>query len=414
MDFQIKKIKAREILDSRGNPTVEVEIRTEKNFAIADVPSGASTGIHEAVELRDKDDRFNGRGVLKAVKNVNDVIAKKIVGLDCRNQEEIDNLLIELDGTENKSNLGANAILSVSTATVKIAAIEQGVPLYKYIGALANNEIFSLPIPAMNIINGGKHAGNSLDFQEYMIIPIEEENFRERIRICVEAYQNLKEFIVERYGKTAINVGDEGGFAPPMRKIDEPLELITHVLEDLGYEDKIKLGLDCAASEFFNEGKYLVEGNSLWPQELIEKYRLLLDQYCIISFEDPFAQDDWQSWIEFNKKFGKEINIIGDDLLVTNVSRIEKAIHMKACNSLLLKINQIGTISEAIRAFKIAKENNWQVMVSHRSGETEDSFIADFCVGLGAKFIKAGAPCRGERTAKYNQLLRIFDETYGK
>jgi len=325
-------------------------------------------------------------------------------------------LLLSLDGTENKSRLGANAILGVSMAVARVASIEQGIPLYEYISKLTKNEEnFFLPVPAMNIINGGKHAGNDLDFQEYLILPIGEKNFKERIRICSEVYHSLKELLIKKFGKSAINVGDEGGFAPPMSKVEEPLNLILNVIESLGYEDKIKLGLDVAASEFFENGKYLLEKEKLTSKELTEKYENLFKRYPIISIEDPFAQDDWKSWIQFMekiKKFKKNWNktiVIGDDLLVTNVKRIEKAVQLKACNALLLKINQIGTITESINAFKIAKENNFSVMVSHRSGETEDSFIADFCVGIGAEFIKTGAPCRGERTAKYNQLLRISE-----
>jgi enolase len=414
--FKIKEINSIEILDSRGNPTVEVEVKTERNLARAAVPSGASTGIHEALELRDGDERrFQGKGVLKAVKNVNEVIAKKILGMDCREQEKIDNLMIKLDATKNKSRLGANAILGVSMAVARVASLEEGISLYEHIENLAGNKNFSspliLPTPAMNIINGGKHAGNNLDIQEYMILPVGEKIFGEKVRICSEIYQSLKEVLKKKFGKKAINVGDEGGFAPPLEKVEEPLDLILGVIENLGYEDKVKLGLDCAASEFYNDkrGKYKIEGKELTYEKLMKLYDNLLESYPIISIEDPFAQDDWKSWVNFMKRFGDKFKIIGDDLLVTNVERIKKAIELEACNALLLKINQIGTISESIEAFKIAKENNWQIMVSHRSGETEDSFIADFSIGLRAEFIKAGAPCRGERTSKYNQLLRIWE-----
>lgn len=417
--FKIKKIFAREILDSRGNPTVEVEIHTEKNFARASVPSGASMGVHEALELRDNDEkRFHGKGVLKAVKNVNELIAKKIVGMDCREQEEIDNLMIKMDGTENKSKLGANAILGVSIGVAKIVALEQEILLWKYIATLTKNnkskKNFFLPTPAMNIINGGKHAGSELQIQEYMILPVNEKVFHEKVRICSEIYQSLKDLLKEKYGKNAINVGDEGGFAPPLKKVEEPLDLILEVIENLGYEKKVKLGLDCAASEFFlsNKKKYMIEGKMLTKEKLIETYESLLKKYPIISIEDPFDQDDFFSWKEFNKNFGNKILIVGDDLLVTNVKRIKLAIEKKLCNSLLLKINQIGTITESMKAFKLAKKSSWKIFVSHRSGETEDSFIADFSVGLKADFIKAGAPCRGERISKYNQLLRIEEKIF--
>ncbi len=409
MNSGIIKIRAREIVDSRGNPTVEVEIRTKENVARAAVPSGASTGIHEALELRDKEKRFHGKGVLKAVGNVNKIIAKEIIGRGPQEQEKIDQLMLNLDATKNKSKLGANAILGVSMAITRLASLEKGVPLWKHLGTLTKNKKFSLPTPALNIINGGKHAGNNLDIQEYMILPTGEKNFHEKIRIGCEVYHYLKEILRRKYGEGAINVGDEGGFAPPLTNLEEPLDLILEVLEDLGYEKKVKLGLDCAASEFYLQGKYKVEGSPLTPEKLTEKYRSLFENYPLISMEDPFAQDDWDSWKNFTRENKGEL-IIGDDLLVTNVERIKKAIQLKACNGLLLKINQIGTISESIEAFKLAKKNHWTVMVSHRSGETEDSFIADLSVGLGAEFIKAGAPCRGERLAKYNQLLRIEEE----
>jgi len=410
MSFKIQDIRAREVLDSRGNPTVEAEVKTERGISRAMVPSGASTGIHEALELRDKDHRYLGKGVRKAVSNVNKIIAKKLIGLDCRDQRDIDKLMIELDGTENKSNLGANAILSVSMAVTRATALEQDIPLYRWIAELSGNKEIALPVPSMNVINGGRHAGNKLDIQEYMILPVGAKNFTEGVRFCAEVYQNLKGIILEKYGKNAINVGDEGGFAPPLDQADEPLNLILKAIEESGYQNKVKLGIDAAASEFYKDGNYVFEGKTLPGEEMGEVYSDLLKSYPIVSYEDVFAQDDWESWIEFTKKHNKKIQIVGDDLLVTNVKRIKRAVELNACNALLLKINQIGTISESIDAAKFSIKNEWNVMVSHRSGETEDSFIADLVVGLGTGQIKSGAPCRSERNSKYNQLIRIEEE----
>jgi len=409
MKFQIRDIRAREVLDSRGNPTIEAEVKTEKGISRAMVPSGASTGIHEALELRDKDNRYLGKGVRKAVGNVNKIIAKKLIGLDCRDQRDIDRLMIELDGTENKSNLGANAILAVSMAVTRASALEQDIPLYGWIAELAGNKRIALPVPSMNVINGGRHAGNKLDIQEYMILPLGAKNFTEGVRFCAEVYHNLKSIIKEKYGKNAINVGDEGGFAPPLDRAEEPLNLILEAVEESGYQDEIKLGIDAAASEFYKDNSYFFEGKNLSGEELGDFYSDLLRSYPIVSCEDLFAQDDWDSWIEFTKKYNK-IQIVGDDLLVTNVKRIKRAVELNACNALLLKINQIGTISESIDAAKFSIKNGWNVMVSHRSGETEDSFIADLTVGLGNGQIKSGAPCRSERNSKYNQLIRIEEE----
>ena len=412
MVFKIKEVKAREVLDSRGNPTVECEIFTENSIARAIVPSGASKGIHEALELRDNGKRYHGKGVLKAVKNIKEIIAPKILGKDCRNQREIDEIMLSLDGTENKSNLGANAILAVSMAVVKVSAIEEGIPLYERIGQLIDNSSYIMPIPFMNIINGGKHAGNKLDIQEYMIAPVNVANFKEAIRVGSEIYHELKEIIKRKYGKKAINVGDEGGFAPPLKRIEEPIKLIMKAIEKLDYANEVKLALDAAASEFYNENNkcYKVEGKEISADELKEIYFKLLEDYPIISLEDIFAQDDWESWVSFRRETKGKVQIVGDDLLVTNIRRIENAIEEKACNALLLKVNQIGTISESLDAASLAFLNHWNVMVSHRSGETEDTFIADLAVGLGCGQIKAGAPCRGERTCKYNQLLRIEEE----
>ncbi len=423
MSSKIEGVRAREVLDSRGNPTVEAEAWTKNSVARAMVPSGASTGVHEALELRDKDARFMGKGVAKAVSNVNKTIAKKIVGMDCTEQDAVDGFMIELDGTENKSRLGANAILSVSMAVSRLAAIEEGVPLYRHIGRLSKNKKFLLPVPSMNVLNGGVHAGNKLDIQEYMILPAGAKSFREALEISAEVYQNLKTVIKEKYGKDAINVGDEGGFAPPLSRPEEPLDLIMAAIEKAGHEKKVKLGVDAAASEFFEQdkngrkaakGNYVLEGVELTPGRLMERYGQMLDSYPIVSLEDAFSQDDWPAWSSFTGRYGGRVQVVGDDLLVTNVKRIEKALKEKACNTLLLKINQIGSITESIAAARLSMESGWNVMVSHRSGETEDPYIADLAVGLGAGELKAGAPCRSERTAKYNQLLRIEEELGNK
>jgi len=415
MSGKITAIKARQVLDSRGLPTVEAEVYSSaKSFSRAIVPSGASTGSHEAVELRDNGKEFLGKGTTKAVENIEKVIAAKLKGFDLSKQNEIDELMIELDGTENKSKLGANAILAVSMAAAREAAKAEDKELYEYIGKLSGNKNFLLPVPASNIINGGKHAGNNLDIQEYMLYPNKAKNFSDALRFCSETYQTLKNIIKEKYGKTAVNVGDEGGFAPQLSKPEEPIELILKAVEELGYGNEINLALDCAASEFYSNNSYTIEGKNYSNSELVDFYGNLLSSYKqIVSIEDPFAEDDWEGFTEFTKKFGSKLQIIGDDLLVTNVKRIKKAIEQKACNALLLKLNQIGTVTEAIAAAKLSTDSKWNVMVSHRSGETEDTFIADFVVGLGTAQLKAGAPCRSERNAKYNQLLRI-EERLGK
>lgn len=410
MGYKIKGISAREVLDSRGNPTVGIEMKTDSGISSAMVPSGASTGIHEALELRDKDKRFLGKGVLNAVSNINKKIAKEIIGLDCRQQSKIDSLMVDLDATPNKSRLGANAILAVSMVTTRAASLEQKIPLYEWISVLAGNKKMIMPVPSMNIINGGKHAGNGLDIQEYMVFPDGARNLHEAVRMCSEVYHLLKDIIKKKYGKNAVNVGDEGGFAPPLSDAEEPLELILSAVSEAGYTREIRLAIDAAASEFYDGKKYLFGGKKLSGGELGDYYSEIIRKYPIVSCEDVFAQDDWASWIEFTKKFNHRLRIIGDDLLVTNVKRIQKAIKLHACNSLLLKINQIGTITESIEAAKAASEAGWSVMVSHRSGETEDSYIADLVVGLGAGLIKSGAPCRSERTTKYNRLMRIEEE----
>ncbi len=415
MTYEIKSVKAREILDSRGNPTVEVDVITEYGMSRAAVPSGASTGVHEAIELRDGDkDRYMGKGVLKAVINVNNKIAPAIIGMDCAEQRKIDDVMLNLDSSKNKSVLGANAILAVSMAVCKAAALCKGVPLYKHIAELAGNNKLVLPVPSFNVINGGEHAGNKLDIQEYMILPIGAKSFSEALKMGAETYHALKAIIKKEYGIDAVNVGDEGGFAPPLENIEEPIELIETAIKKAGYEGKIFIGLDAAASEFFaGNNKYNIEGMELSQEELIARYVEIVQKHGLVSLEDPFEQEDFASCAKLNEMVGDSCQIVGDDILVTNVERIKVAIEKKACNALLLKVNQIGTVSEAIDAAKLARSADWGIMVSHRSGETEDSFIADLAVGISSGQIKSGAPCRSERVAKYNQLLRI-EEDLGK
>jgi enolase 1/2/3 len=419
--MSIISITAREIFDSRGNPTVEVDLTTAKGLFRAAVPSGASTGIYEALELRDKDKgRFLGKGVLQAVSNVKDVIAPALVGKNVVNQEEIDQIMLDLDGTPNKDKLGANAILGVSMAVCKAGAAEQGIPLFQHIGALAGytDDNWVMPVPSLNVINGGTHAGNKLAMQEFMILPVGASSFREAMRIGAEVYHNLKAVIKAKYGQDAVNVGDEGGFAPNIQNNREGLELLQLAIEKAGYTDKVRLGMDVAASEFFVDGKYDldfkspegVEHEVLEPSALVDLYKGFIENFPIVSIEDPFDQDDWATYTSLTESVGKEVQIVGDDLLVTNPTRIQTGIDKKACNALLLKVNQIGSVTESIRACKLAQDDGWGVMVSHRSGETEDTFIADLVVGLRTGQIKTGAPCRSERTAKYNQLLRIEEQ----
>ena len=413
MDFKIRKIRAREVLDSRGNPTIEVDLTTKSCCAKSIVPSGASTGIHEALELRDENKkRYRGKGVLKAVDNVNRIIAKKIIGLDCRQQRKIDNILIELDGTENKSKLGANSILGVSMAVCKAGAICSNKQLYQHTQKLSNSKKLILPVPQMNLINSGKHAGVDSDIQEHMIMPVDFKNFREALRAGTEVYHSLKNILKQKYGARATLLGDEGGFAPPIKNVEERLGLLLKAIKESGYNGKIKLALDCAASEFYNEktNQYTIINKRYNKEELIDFYKSLTKKFPIVSIEDGFAQDDWRGWALLTKELGDKIQIVGDDLLVTNLMRIRKALDENACNSLLLKVNQIGTLTEAIDAAGIAFKNKWNVVVSHRSGETEDSFIADLAVGIGANQSKFGAPARSERTAKYNRLLRIEEK----
>ena len=403
---KITGIKARQILDSRGNPTVEVEVNTKNFCARASVPSGVSTGKHEAFELRDNSKEFQGLSVNKAVSNVNKIIAKKLIGKEVQEQEEIDNFLIKIDGTKNKSKLGANSILGVSMAVCRAASKEKNQELYQHIGRLYETKKFILPIPAFNVINGGKHAGNSLDFQEFMIWPVKIKTFSEALKIGSEIYHELKKIILERYGKSAINIGDEGGFAPPLTCYEEPFDLIVSAANELGYEKNIKLGIDVAATSFYRDRKYYLEGSELSANDLLNKYEEMSSIYPLISIEDPFYEEDFENFAKLVQKV-KHCQIVGDDLLTTNVERIQKAIVQGSCNCLLLKLNQIGTVTEALNSAKLAMQDGWNVMVSHRSGETTDDCIADLAVGISSGQIKSGAPCRGERVAKYNQLLRI-------
>eukprot|EP01038_Epipyxis_sp_PR26KG_P013663 gene13663-18335_t len=415
----ITGLKGREIVDSRGNPTVEVDVHTEIGMFRASVPSGASTGIHEAVELRDGGSRYKGKGVLKAVYNVNEVIAKAVKGYDVTKQSDIDQLMISLDGTSNKGKLGANAILGVSLAVSKAGAAAHKIPLYQHYANLAGNKDLLLPVPSFNVINGGSHAGNRLAFQEFMILPVGASSFTNAMIIGCEVYATLKSVIKAKYGQDACNVGDEGGFAPSIQSNYEGVELLMEAIKKAGYEKEVKIGMDVAASEFLTkDGKYDLDfktpnndGKLTYSGEaLSDIYRDLVKKYPIVSIEDPFDQDDWEHYTAFTASIGKDVQIVGDDLLVTNVNRIVTASEKKACNALLLKVNQIGSVTESISAVKLAKSNGWGVMTSHRSGETEDSYIADLAVGLCTGQIKTGAPCRSERLAKYNQLLRIEEQ----
>jgi enolase len=407
----IKSVNAWEILDSRGNPTVAVVVTlSDGSRGEAAVPSGASTGKHEAVELRDGDSsRFNGLGVLKAVANVNKVIAPAIIGMSATDQPALDRKLIELDGTPNKGKLGANAILGVSLAVAHAAANYNQMPLYRYLNLSA---IFTLPVPMMNILNGGKHAANSTDFQEFMIVPAGAKSFRHALQMGAEIYQSLKKVLKAQ--KLDTNVGDEGGFAPPSLTNRQAIAAVLSAIQQAGYKPgkDCWIALDPAASEFYQDGKYLLtrENVSLSASQMVDYYADWAATYPLISIEDGLAEDDWDGWQLLNKKLGNKVQLVGDDLYVTNVSRLKQGIARKASNSILIKLNQIGTLTETIEAIKMAQQARWTAVVSHRSGETEDTTIADLSVGLNTGLIKAGAPCRSERTAKYNRLLRIEDE----
>jgi enolase len=419
---KILNVKAREILDSRGNPTVECDVITENGLFRAAVPSGASTGIYEALELRDGDKkRYMGKGVLKAVENVNKKIAPVVLGMDPTKQKEIDEKMISADGTENKSNFGANAILAVSMAVCKAGAEAKKTALYQHVADLAGTKEVILPVPSFNVINGGKHAGNELAMQEFMLLSVDAPSFSEGLRYGTEVFHTLRGIIKEKYGQNAINAGDEGGFAPNVQNANEALDLLTQAIEKAGYKGKVRIGMDVAASEFYDADKKAYNltfksKEATWKsgEEMVAYYTELVNNYDIVSIEDPFDQDDWDSYAKLTKSIGEKVQIVGDDLLVTNVKRIKEGIEKKAVNALLLKVNQIGSITESIDACKMSQAAGWGVMVSHRSGETEDAFIADLVVGLRTGEIKTGAPCRSERLAKYNQLLRIEEELGAK
>lgn len=427
---KIKAVKGREVLDSRGFPTVEADVVTDLGTYRAIVPSGASTGKYEALELRDKDKRYKGKGVLNAVDNVNKILAPALVGMNVEEQFKIDKLMVqELDGSRNeygwvKTKLGANAILPVSMAIARAGAASAKLPLYKYLAELSGNgnqDDFLLPLPSFNVINGGKHAGNKLAFQEFMLMPVGANSFREAMQMGSETYHTLKAIISKEYGSGNTSVGDEGGFAPDINNEKEACKLLQRAIKEAGYEGKLGIALDVAASEFWNEDKQIYNlsfkdqiERHLSKDEMLNLYKDLVKEFPIISIEDPFDENDFELFSKLNKDIGDKVQIVGDDLLVTNPSRIHMAIDSKSCNALLLKVNQIGSLYESIDACNLAQNNKWGVMVSHRSGETEDNFIGDLAVGLRAGQIKSGAPCRSERTAKYNQLMRIEEEVGDK
>ncbi|MBP2635975.1 MAG: eno 2 [Firmicutes bacterium] len=404
-------VLAREILDSRGNPTIEVDVLLEDGtLGRAAVPSGASTGAYEAVELRDGDkSRYLGKGVLKAVENVNEIITPEIIGMDALDQIGIDRALIELDGTPNKAKLGANAILGVSMAAAKAAASSLDMTLYQYLGGANAKE---LPVPMMNILNGGKHADNNVDIQEFMVLPVGAESFAEALRMGAEIYHNLKKVLSER--KLATAVGDEGGFAPNLASNEDALKIIIEAIEKAGYKpgEQIMLGLDVAATELFKDGKYHLEGEGVvkTPAEMVEYYSQLVDKYPIISIEDGMSEDDWDGWKLLTDRLASKIQLVGDDLFVTNVERLSRGIASKTANSILVKVNQIGTLTETFDTIEMAKRAGYTCVISHRSGETEDATIADIAVAVNAGQIKTGAPARTDRVAKYNQLIRIEEQ----
>lgn len=403
---EIEYVHAREVLDSRGNPTVEVEVMTEEgDIGRAIVPSGASTGKFEAWEMRDDDkNRYHGKGVTRAVNHVNNCIAPEIEGVNVLEQQEIDERMINLDGTENKSKLGANAILAVSLATAKAASCNLQIPLYEYLGGISHRTI---PTPMMNILNGGRHADNNINIQEFMIVPKGTQKFSEKLRMCVEVYQELKAIL--RTQKLVTSVGDEGGFAPNLKNEEEALDLLVEAIQKAGYQEEFAIALDVAASEMLKEGEYhFWKTNEVKStDEMIEYYASLISRYPILSIEDALAEEDWDGWQKLTKQLGKKVQLVGDDLFTTNGNRLMKGIKQNCANSILIKPNQIGTLTETIETIQYAKKNGYTTIISHRSGETEDTFIADLGVGLGTEYIKAGAPNRMERVAKYNRLLRI-------
>lgn len=408
----IQSVHARQILDSRGNPTVEVDVRTENGFVgRAAVPSGASTGKHEAVELRDDDDKvYVGKGVLKAVENVNDIIYPELIGISAYEQNLIDKIMIELDGTHNKSKLGANAILGVSLAVAKAAAQEAGMPLYRYIGGTNAN---TLPVPMMNILNGGSHADNSIDFQEFMVMPAKADTFSDALRMGVEVFHTLKKVLKSKGYST--NVGDEGGFAPNIKSNEEAIEIVIQAIEKAGYKpgEDIFIAMDAAASEFYENGVYHFkksDGRKLSSAEMAGYWTEWVNKYPIISIEDGMDEDDWSGWKAVTDSIGSKCQLVGDDLFVTNVNRLQQGIDQQIANSILIKVNQIGSLTETINTVNLAKQNSYKNIMSHRSGETEDSTIADLAVALNTGQIKTGSASRSDRMAKYNQLIRIEEE----
>ena len=410
----IQKIHARQILDSRGTPTVEVDCSlSDGSFGRAAVPSGASTGSHEALELRDGDQKlYGGKSVLRAVAHVNGPIAKALAGQDSADQRALDAVLIELDGTEAKSKLGANAILGASMAVCRARAVSQKKSLWRSLHEQFGSGDPVLPVPLMNVMNGGKHADSGLSLQECMIVPCGFPRFSDALRAGVEVFQTLKKLLKDAGHITA--VGDEGGFAPRVKDSAEAFSFLTRAIEEAGYGGKVKLAIDCAASEFYDKGVYTIDGKKLSSQELIGFYGALCDRYPIVSIEDSHSEDDWDGFKEMQKAMGKKIQLVGDDLLVTNVKRLERAIHEQAANAILIKLNQIGTVSETVDAIQLAQQSGWRAVVSHRSGETEDTFIADLAVALGTGQIKTGSASRTDRVCKYNQLLRIEEELGSK
>ncbi|MCL2712990.1 MAG: phosphopyruvate hydratase [Methanomassiliicoccaceae archaeon] len=408
----IERVWAREVLDSRGNPTVEAEITVKGKKITAIAPSGASTGSFEAHELRDGGKRYSGKGVMNAVEIIRTKIAKEITGMDVSDQKAIDEAMILLDATDNKTKLGGNAMTAVSFAAAHAGAFSENIPLYKHIG----DDGVTLPVPMFNIINGGKHAGGKLAIQEFMIIPSGSGTFSECLRTASEVYMSLKDLLKKNYGPAAINIGDEGGFAPPLNTSREAMETIVKAISNAGYVPgkDVYMALDAASSEFFTNGRYSIDNMQLTAEELIDHYVSFTKEYPLISIEDPFFEDDFSSTASLTAKIGNEIQVVGDDLFVTNTKRLMHGIEMNAANALLLKVNQIGTVTEAGNAAKMSFDNNYHVVVSHRSGESEDVTIADLSVGWGTGQIKTGAPARGERTSKYNRLLRIEEELGSK
>jgi enolase len=402
----IVRVHGRQILDSRGNPTVEVDVQLESGaFGRAAVPSGASTGVHEAVELRDGGDAFGGKGVTRAVANVEGEIAEAVVGLDAGDQERLDRRLIDLDGTPNKGRLGANAILGVSLAAAKAAAADAGLPLYRY---LRGEGAATLPVPLLNVINGGAHAQNSIDLQEFMLVPAGASTLAEALQIGSEVFHALRALLHERGFATA--VGDEGGFAPDLESSEKAIDVVLEAAERAGRRDQVALALDPAATEVWREGAYHFESRSLEPARMVDFWAEIVDRYPVVSVEDPLAEDEWGSWAELTERLGERVQLVGDDLFVTNPERLQRGIDEGVANSILVKVNQIGTLTETLEAIRLAQSNGYTAVISHRSGETEDTTIADLAVATGAGQIKTGAPSRSDRVAKYNQLLRIEEE----